>query len=584
LKPVLHVFLQAILALLLACNLRAGDDDRMVIPGLAGRTGGRLISAQRTEPKTLNWAVATDSGSREVLQRTMADLIHINRQTLSPEPALAKSWKASANGLRWTLELRRGVKFSDGHPFDADDVVFTFQAVMDEKVHSPQRDLLMLEGQPIGVRKLGTHTVVFDLPQPYAVPDRLFDGIFILPRHKLEAAWKEGRLAEAWPLSTPAADFAGLGPFRLKQYSAGQHITLERNPYYWKVDQAGTQLPYLDEVDFLFAGSEDNQILRFQSGESDVINRVGARNFAALQIDSERRGFDLVNAGPSLEYNFLVFNLAELPAGASPSLAAHHKLLQRVNFRQAVSLAIDREAIVRLVYLGKAAPLAGPVPPGNKLWLNAKLPAPVRSLEKARQLLAAGGFRWGRDGGLQDADGQAVEFSILTSNNNPERQQMATMIQEDLRQVGIRVHVVPLEFRSLLERVQRTHEFEACVLSLASPDADPNPDMAVWHSSGGNHLWNPAQKAPATAWEAEIDRLMRTQMVTTGYAERKRMFDRVQEILAEYQPLVALVSPDLLVGAKKALANFHPAVIEPYTLWNIEQLYWRGGKIAGSGK
>ncbi len=583
-KPLLRVFSQAAWALVLVWQLHAFADDRMLVTGTPGRAGGRLISAQRTEPKTLNWAVASDSGSREVLQRTMADLIHINRQTLATEPALAKSWKASPDGLHWTLELRRGLRFSDGHPFDADDVIFTFQAVMDEKVNSPQRDLLLLEGKPIGVRKTGMHTVVFDLPQPYSVPDRLFDGVFILPRHKLEAAWKQGRLAEAWPLSTAPSEIVGLGPFRLKEYLPGQRVTLEKNPYYWKVDRAGVQLPYLSEVTFLFAGTEDNQVLRFQAGESDLINRLGARNFAALQKESERRGFNLVDAGASMEYSFLVFNLAELPAGSAASLVAHQSVLKQKAFRQAVNASIDRDAIVRLVYQGKATPLAGPVPPGNRLWADAHLPAPRRSLEQARKLLSAGGFKWGGDGSLLDGAGHAVEFSILTSNNNPERQQMAALIQEDLRQVGIKVNVVPLEFRSLLERVQRTHEFEACVLSLASPDADPNPDMAVWLSSGGNHLWNPGQKQPATAWEAEIDRLMRKQMVTPKFAARKALFDRVQEILAENQPLVALVSPNLLVGAKKDLANFQPAVLEPYTLWNIEQLYWRSGPAAGGAK
>ena len=101
--------------------------------------------------------------------------------------------------------------------------------------------------------------------------------------------------------------------------------------------------------------------------------------------------------------------------------------------------------------------------------------------------------------------------------------------------------------------------------------------MAVWLSSGGNHLWNPGQKTPATPWEAEIDELMRRQMVTREYTERKRLFDRVQEIMVENQPLVPLVSPNLLVGAKKGLANFRPAAVEPYTLWNIDQLYWRAG-------
>jgi peptide/nickel transport system substrate-binding protein len=251
--------------------------------------------------------------------------------------------------------------------------------------------------------------------------------------------------------------------------------------------------------------------------------------------------------------------------------------MRRKNFRQAVSAAIDRDAIVRLVYLGHAVALAGPVPPGNKAWINRSLPAPVRSLEHARRLLAGDGFQWSRDGVLTDPGGQPVEFSILTSNSSPERLQMATMIQDDLKQVGMHVNVVQLEFRSVAERVQKTREYEACILSMASPDADPNPDMAVWLSSGGNHLWNPGQKTPATPWEAEVDELMRRQMVTPGYIERKRLFDRVQAIIVQNQPLVPLVSPNLLAGAKKGLANFQPVAIEPYTLWNIEQLYWRAG-------
>ena len=553
----------------------ASPDDRLVLTGSPGRSGGRLVCAQRTEPKTYNWLFATESGSREMLQRTMADLIHINRSTLTPEPALAKSWKGSADGLHWTLTLRRGVKFSDGEPFDADDVLFTFSAILDEAVNSPQRDLLILDGKPVRVRKLDQYTLVFDLPQVYSVADRLFDGIYILPRHKLEAAWKQGRLKQMWGLGTPPAEIAGLGPFRVKEYVAGERITLERNPYYWKVDEAGTQLPYLNELTFVFAGSEDNQVLRFENGESDLINRVGPRNFNALERDPKRGEFNLVNGGSTLEYSFLFFNLGEAPAGASSQLLAHLQVLRRMRFRQAVSAAIDRESMARTVYLGKALPLAGPVPPGNRYWFNERLPAPARNLERARRLLSDDGFKWNREGALLDPEGRRVEFSILTSNSNAERQQMAELIQDDLKPLGIQVNLAPLEFHSLLERVQKSHDYEACVLSLASADADPNPDMAVWLSSGANHLWNPGQKAPATPWEAEIDRLMRRQMVTREYAERKRMFDRVQEILAEQLPLIPLISPNLLVAAKRNLANFRPAPLEPYTLWNVEQLYWR---------
>ena len=561
-------------ALVLTCSLYGASEDILVVPGLTGRPGGRLVFALRTELKTLNPAIAGDNASREVLHRMMADLIHINRESQQTEPALARSWTVSPDGLRYVLELRRGLRFSDGHPFDAGDVVFTFQAMMDEKVDSPQRDLLILGGKPIVVRQIDAYHVAFDLPQPYAAAERLFDGFSILPRHRLEQAWRAGKLAEAWSLRTPPAEIVGLGPFRIKEYVAGQRIVLERNPYYWKADQAGNRLPYLAEVDLPFAGTEDMQVMRFQSGESDVINRVSAQNYSVLEKDRKRRGYSLQNIGPGLEYNFLFFNLNSPP----------QSFLHRRSFRQAVSLAIDREAIVRLVYLGFATPLTGPVPPGNKAWIDTKLPRLVRSLPDARELLAAGGFKWTAHGALTDPQGRRVEFTIVTSSGNQERVQMATLIQDDLKQLGMDVHVVPLEMRSLLDRVQRTHDYEACLLSLASGDADPNADMNVWLSSGPTHLWNPQQKSPATAWEAEIDGLMRRQIVTRKYADRKALFDRVQELAMENLPLIPLVSPHILIGAKKGLENFRPAVLEHYTLWNIEELCWRGvpsGPAAG---
>jgi peptide/nickel transport system substrate-binding protein len=154
---------------------------------------------------------------------------------------------------------------------------------------------------------------------------------------------------------------------------------------------------------------------------------------------------------------------------------------------------------------------------------------------------------------------------------------MATLLQDDLKQLGMRVQVVPLEFRSLIDRVTQTKEYDACLLGLASFDADPNSDINVWLSSGGTHLWNPSQSHPSTTWEAEIDRLMEQQLATAGYDQRKKLYDRVQEILAQNQPMIFLASPDVLVGAKNSIANLHPAVLEPYILWNVEQLYFRNG-------
>src|SRR5262249_21919693 len=152
------------------------------------------------------------------------------------EPGLAKSWEISRDGLQYTLKLRHGLHFSDGHPLDADDVLFSFKVYLDEKVNSPQRDTLMVGDKPITCRRIDAYTLVFQLAQPYASAERLFDSIAILPKHLLEAAYKEGKLSQTWNLGTSPQQVAGLGPFRLKEYVAGQHLTLERNPYYWKAD------------------------------------------------------------------------------------------------------------------------------------------------------------------------------------------------------------------------------------------------------------------------------------------------------------------------------------------------------------
>jgi peptide/nickel transport system substrate-binding protein len=341
-------------------------------------------------------------------------------------------------------------------------------------------------------------------------------------------------------------------------------------------------LPYLDELVFLFVPSADAQVLRFRAGETDVISRLSADNFHALS--REMHDATLVDAGPGLEYNFLFFNLNDSGEKTPATLARHQKWFRDVRFRQAVSLAVDREGIVRLVYQGRGAPLWGLVTPGNPRWMDTAIPRPARSLDRARELLRAAGFQWkanpSGESRLFDADGVPVEFGIASSSSSAERSKMAALVQDDLKQLGMRVQVTPFEFRSLLDRIFQTKEYDACVLGLASFDADPNTDINVWLSSGAQHLWNPAEIKPATPWEAEIDRIMEQQLSARTFEKRKRLYDRAQEILAENQPMIFLASPHILAGAKNGLGNFHPAVLEPYVLWNADQLFWRapGGK------
>ena len=456
-------------------------------------------------------------------------------------------------------------------------MLFSFEVFLDENLHSPQRDLLAINGKPIQVLKSGQYSVEVYLPEPDAAAERLFDSVAILPKHLLGKAYEEKRLNQAWGLDTPPDQMAGLGPFRLKQFVPGQFVKLERNPYYWKADRARRRLPYLDELAYLIVPSTDAEVLRFRAGEVDVLSPLSAENFGALS-DGSHAEYQLQDLGPGLEYDFLFFNLNDLPEGGSEEMQAISKKqawFRDTRFRKAVSLSLDREGVIRLIFRGRAAPLWAQESPGNKNWVDANLPHPARSIPEARRILKEGGFTWNDAGDLVDPAGNRVEFSIITSSSNALRTKIATLLQDDLKQLGMDVHVVPLEFRSLMDRVFQTYDYEACVLGLVTGDADPNPEMNVWLLDGGTHLWRLRHLRPPEPWEAELDRLMRQQLVTRRVPERKKLYDRVQELVAENLPLICIASPDVLVAAKSTLANLQPGVIPDYALWNADSIYFR---------
>jgi peptide/nickel transport system substrate-binding protein len=556
-------------------------EELLITNNPVGHPGGRLVVSLRSEPKTLNPITSADISSREVIAEMAGDLIHINRLSQNTELALAKSWKVSRDGLDYTVKLRRGLRFSDGHVLNAEDVLFSFQVYLDDKVNSPQRDLLIVGGKPITVRKSGSDTLTVHLAQPYAAAERLFDSIAILPKHLLEQAYKEGKLAQTWGLTTSPEKIAGLGPFRLKEYAPGQHLILERNPYYWKEDSEKQRLPYLDQITFLFVPNADAEVIRFQAGDTDIINRLSAEDYAVLKKDQAPHSFHVYDAGPSLEYNFLFFNLnSALPANSD--IGRKQVWFKQVKFRQAVSLAIDRDSMVRLIYRGLAAPLWTPVTPASSFWIDNAIAHPARSVGQARKLLQTAGFAWSQAGDLVDSTGSPVKFTMLTSASNSQRTQMATIIQQDLKELGISVDVVPLEFRSVVDRIFRSHDYDAAILGLGGGDVDPNSQMNVWLSYGNDHVWDLGESHPATSWEAEVDHLMEKQLSTLKPQARKQLYDRVQELIAENLPVISLVSPNVLVAAKDELTNFKPAALDPHTLWNVQELFLSG--MGGPGQ
>jgi peptide/nickel transport system substrate-binding protein len=565
--------LTALVSLGSASRSAGRPQEYATMTGDPGNSGGKLVVALRSEPKTLNPILSVDATSRELIGAMNADLIHINRETQRTEPALAKSWTISPDGKKYVLQLRRGLKFSDGSPFTADDVVFSFNLYLDEKLHSPQRDLLVIDDKPIVVKKLNDYAVEFDLAKPYGPAERLFDGLAILPSHLLEKTYRDGKLEQAWSTGAHPEEFAGLGPFKLKSYVPGQQTILERNSNYWKKDSRGNSLPYLAEVTFLFVPTEDAQVIKFQSGETHLLERLNADNFTVLQKDAKAKGECLKDLGPGLEFQFLVFNQNHLDPAKFHDLVEKQSWFRDLKFRQAVSFAMDRRGMARLVYSGKATPVWGNVTPGNKLWLDSNLPHPERSLDEARKILQSAGYSWNSTGMLLDPQKRPVTFTIMVSSSNAQRSKLATLAQDDLKQLGMDVQVVPMEFRALVDRLLNTKDYEAVLMNLVNGDVDPTPEMNLWLSSGETHLWDLGESKPATPWEEELNRLMEAQMTTNDPAARKKLYDRVQEIVAQNLPFVFLVSPNILVAAQSTVGNFRPAIVEPYVIWNVEQLF-----------
>ncbi|MGE3841520.1 MAG: ABC transporter substrate-binding protein [Vicinamibacterales bacterium] len=569
-----------LLTALVVCSgvILARDGEQATSVAPAPSRGGTLVVALRAEPRTFNPITALDAPSREILRPLHADLVRIDRLTSVPEPALAESFTVSSDGRQLTVALRQGLRFSDGHACTADDVVFSFQVYLDPTVGSPIRDLLVVGGAPVRVARIDERRVSFTFAAPYGPAERLFDSIPILPRHVVEPVYRAGRLSEAWGLAS-SASLPGLGPFRLKEFVAGQYTLLERNPYYWRRDAAGQRFPYLDRLVFRVVTNEDALVLRLKAREIDLVGRVSPTQ--ALGLESGGGAVRVVDAGPSLEFNFLLLNLNDPPAAAPVTVVARRRWFSDARFRNALSTVFDRAAMVRLAYRGRAVPIPVPLSPASRPWFDERIPVPTRSVAQAKERLRAAGYSWTTQGSLVDAAGTPVQFTILVASGNVPRQAMASIAADDLRRLGIRATVVPLEFRSLVERVTQTFDFDAAVMGLASGASDPAADMNVWLSTGTTHLWRMDQRSGPLPWEQEIDQLMATQLAAPVQADRKRAFDRVQAIAARELPVIPLVSPHLLAAVRDRVSNVSPSVLDTSVLWNSEALFWRGGAPEG---
>jgi peptide/nickel transport system substrate-binding protein len=530
--------------------------------------GGSLTATLRSEPGTFNrFGPNGNSTPVEAVTRlTHATLVRLNRATGDYEPWLAEKWTASPDGRVFTLTLRDGVAFSDGAPFSSDDVLFTFRALYDPSTQSPLASGVMVQKKPLQVTAPDRRTVVVTFPAPFTAGVAMLDNVPIYPKHQLQATLDAGAFGTAWGTGTKPGTMAGLGPFVLSEHLPGQRLTFTRNPHYWQKDAAGTALPYLDSIVMEFVASQDAEILRLQAGSADLMTHAEVRpiDIASLRKLRDQGSLQMAEVGIGLDPNMLWFNLAPGPAARKAK-----PWLQRIEFRQAISYAVNRDAIVNSVYLGAAVPIYGPVTPGNRTWYSDAAPKYPHDPAKAKALLSGLGLidRNG-DGMLEDAAGQPAQFSILAQKGNI-RENVATVIQEQLRLAGIRADVVGLDSPAMFGRFG-AGQYESIYHGFQASSLDPAMNMDFWMSRGSFHVWNFGPPAP---WEQRIDDLMQKQVAATSLPERQQLFAEVQKVLGENVPVICFVAPKVWVAMTSRVGGATPVLLDPKILWNPETLY-----------
>ena len=568
--------------------------DALVVDFPSGEFGANLIETVPGDIATVNPLVNESAAGSVVIGRILDSLITLDPETGEVIPNLAKSWEISEDKLEYTFKLREGVHWSDGHPFTAEDVVFTWQTFFAKQTDPDTGEPLLDEaGRPVyrynsrstfgqlingrepTVEQLDRYTVRFTTPEVYA-PFLLFGGgVSLLPKHILYDAFLDGTLLDQWSVETAINEpwkIVGLNMFVLESYRPGERMVFGRNPNYWKVNPAGERLPYVSRVITKIVKDVNSSNVAFAQGLTDF-ESIAPDNVAWVRRGMSRFDYTVRDMGPSNTTNFVWFNLNPGRDDAGVPYVEPYKFawFSDQRFRQAISYGVNRPGIIRGVFFNRADELHGYVSPKRKFWYNDAIRKYDYSPEKSRALFAEQGFEY-RGGKLFDGEGNPVEFSLMTNSNNGLRVEMATVFKENMADLGIAVELQFLDFNTIITKTSGSFDYEACMLGLGGGAPDPYAGKDILMSGGRLHFWNPQQSDPATEWEARIDELMREVGRHTDVDLRKRYFNEVQAILAEQQPLIFLVSPKDFVGYRNRWQNIAPTALGGVT-WNMESLW-----------
>jgi peptide/nickel transport system substrate-binding protein len=551
-----------------------------VFDGTPGTYGGTMVFSVATDPKSFNPITSSDTSARALIEGPVfTSLFGFDNISQKLTMGVATSYESSPDGLVWTIHLRPGVRWSDGQPFTADDVKFTFDVSFDPNVDNSAKSTFVQSDKSYPkVEVVDPLTVKFTLIEPNAIFLDNVGSTYLVARHSLEEAYKSGKIDSAYNVSTPPEQIVGLGPFVVKEYSSQQRCVLERNPYYWKVDSKGQRLPYLDRVIVQIVPDQNTILSTFQSGNADHMFQLRPEDVDLLKREEQAKDYKVYDLGPGFNYTWLVINQNTGKNEAGKPIVDPVKLawFTNVKFRQAISYAVDREAILKTVYRGQGVPVYSFVMPANKAWYDesavVKYPHDV---EKAKSLLKEIGIedRDG-DGVAEDAKGNKIQFRLGTNSDNSSRVAVATIIKDNLKEIGIAVDRQDVPFVSQVQALQDTHDFDAQIggWQSASPP-DPILMKNILLSSGIIHYCFPTQKTPATPWEAQIDALLQKNQMTLDVAERKKLVNEAVRLWSENLPEIDLIAPNYFVVAKNRIGNLKPSPLPYYTYWNIDELY-----------
>ncbi len=551
------------LALTAGCQVRraANDHARQQI----------LYTAISSDPQTFNPILVTDAYSGEILGDVFESLIRINPVTTLPEPGLAEKWEIAPDQKSIIFHLRRGLRWFDGQPLTARDVLFTLDVIYDPKVPNSIRPGLLIDGKPLKAEAPDDYTVVMRLPKPFA-PLLYAIGIPVIPAHILEPVWKAGQFNHSWGINTPPSRIIGDGPFRLTRYVQNQFVRMERNPDYWMSDEHGVRLPRLHGKVVQIIPDANATYLRYQYGQIDIYSPRAEEVLDIRQkIKTGRLRAKLQEIGIDTGERFFCFN--RNPRHYVKNGVTDPKLtwFTDLNFLRAIAHSIDKKGIINLVYHGLAVPAVSDVSPANKLFYNPNLKDYDYDPRLAAEILEGAGYHMA-DGRRVDPSGHPIEFNLTTATGSPEADQICAIFKQDLGNLGIKVNYQPLEFTTLVEKVESTFDWD-CVMMGLTGTIEPNDGSNFYRSSGNLHLWNPNQKTPATPWEAEIDRLMDQGAFEMDPSKRAPYYWKIQQILHDQLAIIQTVRRKDYVSWTDSLENYRPKV------WGVYKPEWMQFKV-----